>query len=309
MTDSNAKSRSFAEILNEIVLQSETVPEHEIIGFIKGAIQNVPGLSAADRAALFNLATRAGAGVRPLERGDLNVNVHNVQNANSSATASPHVSQSVNLPPTASSGIGLAALSHEEAGGSGAAELSQENRDGLTKLLRREVLDAELPIRFADAESTGNPLSLIMLDIDKFKAVNDTHGHAKGDEVLKDVARCVEMTVAGKGVAYRYGGEEITIVLPNHDAQEAAAVAERLRTALQALKPGGLSMTASLGVASFPLHVSTQEELLARADKALYAAKDGGRNLVRVHGDGEPQAAEEGAPSKREPAPDGLSES
>jgi diguanylate cyclase (GGDEF)-like protein len=185
---------------------------------------------------------------------------------------------------------------------------SSEERDAVTNLLKREALNLALPICFANAKSTGLPLSVIMVDIDHFKAVNDSRGHAKGDEVLREVADCVQLTVQGKGAAYRYGGEEITIVLQNHDHHEGTAVAERLRVALESRHPGGLAVTASLGVATYPTHAATQEELVGRADAAMYDSKNRGRNLVRAHGDAEPPTPAERVPPRRQPVPGGLTE-
>ena len=98
------------------------------------------------------------------------------------------------------------------------------------------------------------------------------------------------------------------LVLRNHDAQEATAVAERVRGAVQASRPGGLEITASLGVASHPAHASSVADLIRLADAAMYDAKHRGRNLVRVHGDGEPPASAERTPARRQPVPGGLSE-
>lgn len=285
MTDDEASSRSFAEILNEIVRVSEKVADYEIIGCLKGAIQAIPGLSVADREALFSLATRAGAATRPLERSEVHVNVNNVQNANSSATASPHVSQTVNVAPATAAAAQVASTGVSGPAASDVTAEPKDDRDGLTTLRRREVFDADLPVCLATAKASGTAVSLIMVDVDKFKTVNDTHGHPKGDAVLKDVGRAVAMVVVGKGTAYRYGGEEISILLPDYDVQAAAGVAQRLRAVLEALQPGGLAITASFGVATYPEHSSTQEELVMLADKALYAAKEQGRNRVCVHGD------------------------
>jgi diguanylate cyclase (GGDEF)-like protein len=282
VTEPDASQRAFHEILVEIVGRSEGVPDHEVIGFIKGMILAHRDLSDPDRAAAFDLATRVGKAVRPLDRGDVHVNVNTTQNANSSATASPQVSNTVNVSENrgTEAGSGPAAPT-----GSNAAEAAPlEDRDGMTTLLRRDAFDAQIPTLLATAKDDGKPLSLIMVDVDHFKKVNDTYGHPKGDEVLKDVGRCVAMMIGEKGVPYRYGGEEIAVVLPSHDAQQAATLAERLRAVLQAQRPGDLDITASMGVACFPDHAATLAELVKKADDALYASKDGGRNQVRVHG-------------------------
>jgi diguanylate cyclase (GGDEF)-like protein len=147
-----------------------------------------------------------------------------------------------------------------------------------------------------------------MVDVDKFKAVNDTHGHQKGDEVLRAIAERLEAVVAGKGSVYRYGGEEFTIVLPNHTTDEGVAVAERARRVIEATKVGGLSVTASFGVATFPEQAMELGALLAAADAALYDAKNRGRNLVRTHEEGDPPTAVAPADSRKLPTSGALTE-
>jgi diguanylate cyclase (GGDEF)-like protein len=121
------------------------------------------------------------------------------------------------------------------------------------------------------------PLSLIMLDIDHFKRVNDAHGHPTGDAVIKRVARCVASTVRAADHVARLGGEELAVLAPEIDSTGALALAERIRRAVAAgTEP--VAVTVSLGActwASGPLEI---EELLRRADEALYRSKDAGRN-------------------------------
>jgi diguanylate cyclase (GGDEF)-like protein len=148
-----------------------------------------------------------------------------------------------------------------------------------------------------------------MVDIDHFKKVNDTHGHPKGDAVLIETAAAIISIVEGKGRAYRYGGEEIAILLPNHNTQEAIAVAERARRTLEGAPISGLTITASFGIGVFPDHGSTDAELVSAADKALYDAKNRGRNLVRAFGEpppAQPDKARE--PERKPPTPGGLTE-
>jgi diguanylate cyclase (GGDEF)-like protein len=179
----------------------------------------------------------------------------------------------------------------------------------MTQLWDRGTLDSEFPQILADAASTKRPLGLIMMDIDHFKKVNDTHGHPKGDAVLAETAERIISIVEGKGRAYRYGGEEIAIFLPNHNTQEAIAVAERTRRTLERAPIGGLTITASFGVAVFPDHVSTGTEIVSAADKALYEAKNRGRNLVRVFDEPPPSQPEKPRePERKTPTPGGLTE-
>jgi two-component system cell cycle response regulator len=133
----------------------------------------------------------------------------------------------------------------------------------------------------------GRPVSLVMLDIDFFKAVNDTHGHDVGDEVLKEFAHRIQQNVRGIDLAARYGGEEFMIVMPETDLAVAHTVAERLRGFVAeqpfkvAAEVGELQVTVSLGVtASGPGDVP--ETMIKRADDALYKAKNEGRNRVVI---------------------------
>jgi diguanylate cyclase (GGDEF)-like protein len=133
-----------------------------------------------------------------------------------------------------------------------------------------------------------------MLDIDKFKAVNDTYGHQQGDRVLVEVARVLRRLSRDVDLPARYGGEEMAVVLPQTDVRGAEQGAERMRAAIEAMQiprlDGGglLPITASFGVASFPSQAADKTALIAAADAALYRAKRGGRNRVER---GEAEAA------------------
>jgi diguanylate cyclase (GGDEF)-like protein len=128
-----------------------------------------------------------------------------------------------------------------------------------------------------------NRLSLLLIDLDKFKQVNDLHGHAAGDEVLQAVASVIRALTAKKGQPYRYGGDEIIVLLPNHSAAEAMTLAERILQRVERLSferyPEAL--TVSIGVASYPKPTAQLTQLLDDADKAMYAAKDKGGNTAR----------------------------
>jgi two-component system cell cycle response regulator len=157
--------------------------------------------------------------------------------------------------------------------------------DGLTGLNNRRYLDNHLKVVFNRSVARARPLSVCITDIDRFKAVNDTHGHDAGDEVLKEFASRLRSTVRGADLACRYGGEEFVIVMPDTDASAAAMIAERLRHIIESkpfvLRTGAtLNITASVGVASNTFGAETPERLLKQADRALYEAKVGGRNKV-----------------------------
>lgn len=158
--------------------------------------------------------------------------------------------------------------------------------DALTGLNNRRYLDSHLKILFERAVARGRPLSICITDIDRFKAINDTYGHDAGDDVLRELANRVRSSVRGADLACRYGGEEFVVVMPDTSMETAAAVAERLRMSIEdtpfRLKQSGqeISVTASLGLATTSQFTDTPELLLKCADKALYEAKNSGRNRV-----------------------------
>jgi two-component system cell cycle response regulator len=127
---------------------------------------------------------------------------------------------------------------------------------------------------------------VLITDIDRFKAVNDTYGHDAGDQVLKEFASRIRSTVRGADLACRYGGEEFVVVMPDTPGEVAASIAERLRMAVETvpftLRDSGqvLNVTASFGISSRIGTVETADQLIKQADLALYAAKNSGRNRV-----------------------------
>ncbi|MCM2395621.1 PleD family two-component system response regulator [Rhizobium sp. S95] len=158
--------------------------------------------------------------------------------------------------------------------------------DGLTGLHNRRYLDNHLKILFARAKARGRPLSVCMVDIDRFKQVNDSNGHDAGDDVLKEFATRIRSTVRGADLACRYGGEEFVVVMPDTPADIAAMIAERLRGIIES-RPfvlrsaeGSLEVTASMGIATLGPDIDTPEQLMKQADRALYQAKASGRNRV-----------------------------
>jgi two-component system cell cycle response regulator len=158
--------------------------------------------------------------------------------------------------------------------------------DGLTGLQNRRYLDNHLKTLFNRAAARGRSMSICLIDIDRFKQVNDTYGHDVGDEVLREFASRIRSTVRGADLACRYGGEEFVVVMPDTDAAQAAMIAERLRAMVETqpfqIRSLGISLavTASLGIAGNEPGVETPEQLLKQADRALYEAKNGGRNRV-----------------------------
>jgi diguanylate cyclase (GGDEF)-like protein len=158
--------------------------------------------------------------------------------------------------------------------------------DGLTGLANRRHLDQELASNLARAERAGGSVSLILADLDDFKQVNDEHGHACGDTVLREFAALMNEVVREGDTAGRWGGEEFALLLPDTALDGAQRVAERLRQALEEqviLSPEGepLRVTVSLGVAAYP-DLGGRAELVAAADEALYRAKRAGKNQVVV---------------------------
>jgi diguanylate cyclase (GGDEF)-like protein/putative nucleotidyltransferase with HDIG domain len=155
------------------------------------------------------------------------------------------------------------------------------NTDGLTELYNHRHFHERIDQEIARGSRFGSIFSLIMLDLDHFKIFNDNYGHLAGDEVLRRVARCIESSIRSIDMAFRYGGEEFAIILPSTALNDAYKAAERIRNTIEAkASPGTIPVTASLGVSSWPIDGMTKEEVIARADAALYQAKEAGRNKV-----------------------------
>lgn len=159
--------------------------------------------------------------------------------------------------------------------------------DDRLPLQRPGSFDQDLTELARPHQRQGQPLALTMIDLDHFKLVNDRHGHPVGDEVLLGVAEMVVKRLGQKGRAYRYGGEEFALLLPNYSAEEACGLAERIRKDIESAEISSkkLKLTASFGVAAVPDHAADGKTLLLEADQALYRAKHGGRNQVRVSGE------------------------
>ena len=153
--------------------------------------------------------------------------------------------------------------------------------DALTGLANRSAIDKTLRSEFARARRHGHELSLMMCDLDRFKRVNDQHGHATGDRVLVAFCEVIRKLVRLSDFAGRYGGEEFLLILPDTDLHGAILFAERLRAGFEAARPCELQVTVSIGVASMSGKPRNEPgELMLQADNALYEAKRAGRNRV-----------------------------
>lgn len=158
--------------------------------------------------------------------------------------------------------------------------------DELTTLGNRKHFDTALEQSIAQASHDGEPLALLLTDIDHFKRFNDTYGHQTGDQVLRLVALTTKQSVKSNDIPCRYGGEEFAIILPRSDLAEARSIAEKIRTSVMSKELLKRSTGENLGRITVSIGISvytkgdTAHGLVARADEALYTAKRNGRNLV-----------------------------
>jgi diguanylate cyclase len=153
--------------------------------------------------------------------------------------------------------------------------------DGLTRLLNREHWERAAELEFHRCRRMGHSAALLMIDVDHFKAINDSHGHATGDAVLRAIAAILRESLRRNDLPGRYGGEEFGVVLPGVGGPGAAVTAERLRRRVEAavLEPKvGVRATVSVGFAALGSHDPDASAWIARADRALYRAKEAGRN-------------------------------
>ncbi|MES9938369.1 MAG: diguanylate cyclase [Sedimenticola sp.] len=172
--------------------------------------------------------------------------------------------------------------------------------DSLTNLYTRRMFHESLDNELARSMRFNHPLSLLLIDIDRFKQINDAHGHPAGDTVLQKLS--ARLLKESRGIDYvcRYGGEEIAIILPETDIQNAQQVAQRMSLTVSALPfqiddTQSVSITISIGVASYPVHGDTDTFLIAAADSALYDAKEQGRNRVCAYSPSKETGAQQGS--------------
>ncbi len=162
------------------------------------------------------------------------------------------------------------------------------SKDGLTDLANRRIFDRQFAEIFEICREASNPLSLLMIDVDHFKAYNDTYGHPAGDQVLREVARVLQTACRSElDLVARYGGEEFAVILSRSTADEAHAIAGRLAAGVRMLEIPHVSsskgrVTVSIGIGSLELSVDDPQQLLSKCDEALYAAKAAGRDKVRA---------------------------
>ncbi|MBE9515758.1 MAG: GGDEF domain-containing protein, partial [Proteobacteria bacterium] len=158
-------------------------------------------------------------------------------------------------------------------------------QDGLTGILNRREFDRLFRVEFSRAVRFKHSLSLIMIDLDHFKEINDRHGHLAGDNVLRILTTLVEKTIRDIDQFARYGGEEFSLILPEVDGKSACILAERIRKLVEGADFGEadgepVHVTISAGVADYPEHGASEKDVIYSADKALYKAKRDGRNRV-----------------------------
>lgn len=163
---------------------------------------------------------------------------------------------------------------------------TEARTDALTGLRNRRSFNEELSRLFAQRQRQGIVFSLLLIDLDHFKQVNDSHGHPAGDQALRSLAQLLTKTLREMDFVCRYGGDEFAVICPGSHLHEAATAAERVRQAVATtpvpLEDVALPLTLSVGVCEVG-HSEIAEGLIQRADQALYAAKQAGRNRVHVH--------------------------
>ncbi len=153
-------------------------------------------------------------------------------------------------------------------------------KDELTGLYVREVFDVILNKEIDEANRTGSPLCLLMLDIDDFKKINDRYGHQEGDTVLNKLGTLLNSSVREMDTAVRYGGEELAIIMPRISLKKALNAAQRIRESIEKTQFNNFSVTVSIGVSQSSALLKTPMDLIRSADNALYEAKERGKNLV-----------------------------
>lgn len=160
--------------------------------------------------------------------------------------------------------------------------------DGLTSLHNHRHFQEYLDVEVKEAIRYNKTLSLLMIDIDHFKLLNDKYGHPQGDRVLKKLSTIIMQTIRDVDYAARYGGEEFCVVLPNTDSKGAYRIAERLRKSIESVtlksdNGENIKFTISIGISSIPENAKNKEEILQHSDKALYYSKENGRNKTTIY--------------------------
>jgi diguanylate cyclase (GGDEF)-like protein len=159
---------------------------------------------------------------------------------------------------------------------------SESVYDALTGLQNRRGMEVRFEDFRAAAVATGEPLALLLCDLDEFKGINDLHGHQRGDAVLSEAADAIRHCLRPSELVFRIGGEEFLVLVAGCGPEEAVVVGERVREAVEAARPGGLAVTCSVGVGAATAEAIDFDTLFGAADSALYEAKDAGRNRVAL---------------------------
>jgi diguanylate cyclase (GGDEF)-like protein len=157
--------------------------------------------------------------------------------------------------------------------------------DSLTGLLSRTAFDDAFKTYMQSAAESGQPISLAFLDIDNFLKINETFGHAGGDQVLEGVSAILQAQAGEGAITARYGGDEFALIFPNTEREQAFLRMERIRSEVEAQKTFGdvlTQITITGGIAAYPIDGSSESEILRKADQALYRAKKAGRNSIRL---------------------------
>jgi diguanylate cyclase (GGDEF)-like protein len=165
--------------------------------------------------------------------------------------------------------------------------VGQSLRDGLTGLFNHTFFCQQIDLEVRRYARYGAVVSLVLVDIDDFKAINDTYGHMEGDRILAAMGRSFIRLARDSDICCRYGGEEFAVILPLTDVREAGSIADRLRMELGMVLPGRGTLTVSIGVASSGKNTETDRDLVEEADMALYRAKKRGKNRIVVAADQE----------------------
>lgn len=156
-------------------------------------------------------------------------------------------------------------------------------KDELTGLYLRDVFDVFLNKLIEENKRNNNNLSLLMIDIDDFKKVNDNYGHQKGDEVLSKVGDILNETIRKMDFVARYGGEELCVIMPNTNKENASLTANRIRENISKVNFDEFSITVSIGVSQLNENITFSKDLILYADKALYKAKNNGKNRIEIY--------------------------
>jgi diguanylate cyclase (GGDEF)-like protein len=164
--------------------------------------------------------------------------------------------------------------------------MHKSHTDSITELWNHGFFQSQLTQALNDAKRTTQPVSLIILDIDNFKNLNDTYGHQNGDLILKEIAKILKLCSRENDFACRYGGEEFSVILNQTNKEQAGIIAERIRHSVEGFhfpqftSNTPLKITVSVGISTFPQDAQSKEELIGKADKAMYIAKFSGKNRV-----------------------------